>query len=75
MPPAKNPKSSPTPAPVEEKRLTITEVAARLKKRYAKARDLMLMGKLGATQKEGRTLTVPLSGVEAYEKDHVSREN
>ena len=53
-------------------RLTVTQVALRLRKRYHKARDLMLTGKLGKPEYQGRTLTVPESGVRAYEQVRTS---
>lgn len=51
------------------------EVALALSKRYQKARDLMLQGRLGKARLEddGRTLTVPREGVEAYRKAQEAR--
>lgn len=54
-------------------RLTVTDVAIRLKKRYHKARDLMLSGKLGKVEYNGRTMTVPLAGVIRYEQEEGKR--
>jgi hypothetical protein len=48
--------------------LTVVQVAARLGKRYHKARDMMLQGRLGKPTIEGRTMTVPLAGVMAWEQ-------
>lgn len=48
--------------------LTVMKVAIRLGKRYHKARDLMLSGKLGEPRYDGRTLLVPEAGVAAYER-------
>lgn len=47
--------------------LTVVQVAARLGKRYHKARDMMLQGKLGKPTINGRTMTVPLAGIMAFE--------
>ena len=53
----------------EDKWLTITEVALALKKRYHKARDLVLQGKLGKTQTDDKGhVRVTLAGVEAFKK-------
>lgn len=57
------PSSAPSPGEV---RLTVTEVALLLGKRYHKARDLMLRGVLGKPEYSGRTLTVPEAGVKAW---------
>jgi len=51
-----------------DQRLTITQVAVRLKLKYHKARDWMLRGKFGEVQYEGHTLTVSLAAVEEWEK-------
>jgi hypothetical protein len=55
-------------------RLGVTAVAVRLRKRYHKARDLMLTGQLGeAAYDEKRRLTVPVAGVAAYERKQAGR--
>lgn len=52
-----------------ERWLTITEAALLLKKRYHKARDLVLQGKLGRTkQDEKGHLLVTAQGVEEFKK-------
>lgn len=50
-------------------RLTPTDVAHRLGKRYLKARDMMLQGKFGKAVRRGRTLTVSLAGVIRWEQE------
>lgn len=53
----------------EERWLTITEVALALKKRYHKARDLVLQGKLGKVQVDDKGhVRVTLAAVEAFKK-------
>lgn len=64
-------KKSPAPPVIAETPdddLTVTQVAALLRRRYHKARDLMLLGKLGETQYAGHTLTVKRSAVTAFQK-------
>jgi hypothetical protein len=46
--------------------MSVTEVARYLKKRYHKARDLMLQGKLGETRYEGGHLQARSTEVRAY---------
>lgn len=58
--------SSPEPG---LQRLTPTDVAHRLGKRYLKARDMMLQGKFGKAVRKGRTLTVSLAGVMRWEAE------
>lgn len=57
-----------TKAPTNNRsgRITVMEAARRLKVRYQKARDLMLTGKLGETQYEGRRLTCSEAGLQEY---------
>lgn len=47
--------------------LSVMQVAHRLRRRYQKARDLMLSGQLGPSTYDGHRLTVSASGVAAYE--------
>lgn len=57
-----------TPAP---DRLTISQVAVALGKRYHKARDLVFSGKLGEpVPNEQNRLTVARVDVERYAKEH-----
>lgn len=46
--------------------MSVTEVARYLKKRYHKARDLMLQGKVGETRYENGHLQVKSTEVRAY---------
>lgn len=50
-----------------DKRLSVMQVAHRLKVVYRRARDLMLSDKLGPSSYESGHLTVSESGVAAYE--------
>lgn len=52
-----------------ETHLTVVQVAARLGKRYHKARDMMLQGRFGRSTLEGRKLTVSLAGVMRWEDE------
>ena len=62
------PRGSTMPEPTKpERRLGVMGVARRLRVRYQKARDLMLTGQLGETLQDERHMTVPESGVVAYE--------
>lgn len=56
-----------------EKRLSVMQVAHRLKVVYRRARDLMLSDKLGEASYENGHLTVPESGVAAYEATRKKR--
>lgn len=58
----------------EPVRIGVTEVARRLQLKYHRARDLMLAGKLGATEVSGRHLTVLESKVEAYQRELAKKE-
>lgn len=52
-------------------RLTISEAAVILRKRYHKARDLVFSGKLGDPVENDRgRLTVARADVERYAKEH-----
>lgn len=55
-----------TPTTAAATRLSVMDVAKRLRVRYQKARDLMLTGKLGETQYDGHRLTATESGVQNY---------
>lgn len=46
--------------------VTLTEAALRLMVTYRRAMDLMLSGKLGPTQREGRYWFVTAGGLESY---------
>lgn len=46
--------------------MDVTEVARYLKKRYHKARDLILQGKLGESKRDGHKLSVKSTEVRAY---------
>lgn len=63
---------SPT-ASVPAKRLSIMQVAHRLKVVYRRARDLILTGKLGESSYENGHLTVSEAGVEAYDAARKSK--
>lgn len=57
----------------DEKLLSITQAAARLKLRYHKARDLVLQGRLGAIQYDGAKMLVAAEAVEAYDRQRQAR--
>lgn len=57
----------PTNGAIEkEEWLTVTQVARLLKKRYHKARDLILLGTFGESKYAGRTLLARGKEVRAY---------
>lgn len=53
----------------EATKMNVMQVAARLRKRYQAARDLMLTGKLGEAIYEGRSLFVESEAVERYARE------
>jgi hypothetical protein len=61
-------KSSGNKKTVSETRLTVVQVAAKIRRGYQAARNLMLHGTFGPSHydEQTRRLTVPASGVAAY---------
>ena len=55
-------------AKTDTKRLDVTDVARRLKLRYHRARDLILKGEFGPSEREGRHLYVAEEHVTAFEE-------
>lgn len=62
-----------TPSSDATQRLTVMQVAARLGKRYQKARDMMLARKFGDAVYVDNKLTVTVAGVEAWEAKQKDR--